>query len=76
MTHSDVALDVEGGRPREPECLHVGVDHRLVHGLALRPAQHSDSKARVGRGAVPGALELGDQLLVHRTPANNMQSNK
>ena len=53
MTHPDVALDVEGRRPGEPEGLHVGVDDSLVHGVPLRP----------------GALELGDELVVLGTPA-------
>ena len=52
MTHADVALYVEGGGACEPECLHVGVDDSLVHGVPLRP----------------GALELGDELVVLGTP--------
>ena len=52
MTHADVALYVEGGRAGEPEGLHVGVDDSLVHGVPLRP----------------GALELGDELVVLGTP--------
>ena len=51
MTHPDVALNVEGRGPGEPERLHVGVDDSLVHGVSLGP----------------GSLELGYQLLVHRT---------
>ena len=35
-----------------PECFHVGVQHSLIHGCSLGPA----------------ALELGNQLLIHRTP--------
>ena len=52
MTHADVALYVEGRGPCEPEGLHVGVDDSLVHGVPLSP----------------GPLELGYQLVVHRTP--------
>ena len=52
MAHSDVALDVEGWCPGEPEGLHVCVDERLVHGQVV---VHPDV-----------ALELGDQLGVHR----------
>ena len=52
MAHPDVALDVEGRGPSEPEGLHVGVDDSLVHGVPLRP----------------GALELGDELVVLGTP--------
>ena len=48
MAHPDVALDVEGRRPGEPEGLHVRVDDRLVHGVPLGP----------------GPLELGDQLVI------------
>ena len=50
MAHPYVALNVERRRSREPEGLHVRVDDRLVHG-----AVHA-----------PSALELGDELLVHR----------
>ena len=52
MTHSDVALDVECRCASEPEGLHVCVDERLVHGQVV---VHPDV-----------ALELGDQLGVHR----------
>ncbi len=48
MAHPNVALDVEGWSPGEPEGLHVGVDHRLVHGVPLGQ----------------GALELWDQLVI------------
>ena len=51
MAHPDVALYVEGRGPGEPEGLHVGVDHCLVHGVPLGQ----------------GALELGDQLVILRT---------
>ena len=51
MTHSDVTLNVEGRSSCESERLHVSIDHGLVHGLPVGP----------------GALELGDQLLVSRT---------
>ena len=37
VAHSDIALDVEGRCPREPEGLHVRVDHRLVHGAVHAP---------------------------------------
>lgn len=36
VAHSHVAFDVEGGRARKSECLHVGVDLGLVH-ATLRP---------------------------------------
>ena len=52
MTHSDVTLDVECRCAGEPEGLHVCVDERLVHGQVV---VHPDV-----------ALELGDQLGVHR----------
>ena len=52
MTHSDVTLDVEGWCPGESEGLHVCVDERLVHGQVV---VHPNV-----------ALELGDQLGVHR----------
>ena len=52
VAHADIALDIEGGSPGEPERLHVGVDDSLVHGVPLRP----------------GALELGDELVVLGTP--------
>ena len=48
MAHPDVALNVEGRGPGEPESLHVGVDHGLVHGVPLGQ----------------GALELGDKLVI------------
>ena len=48
MAHPDVTLNVEGRGPGEPEGLHVGVDHGLVHGVPLGQ----------------GALELGDQLVI------------
>ena len=51
MTHSDVALNVESRSSCESERLHVSIDHGLVHGLPVGP----------------GALELGDQLLIRGT---------
>ena len=51
MTHSDVTLNVQSGSSCESERLHVSVDHGLVHRLPVGP----------------GALELGDQLLIRRT---------
>ena len=58
MTHSDVTLNVEGGGSCESERLHVGVDHGLVHGLPVGP----------------GALELGDQLLIRGTTSKNLEN--
>ena len=56
MAHPDVALNVEGWGPSEPESLHVGVDHSLVHGVPLSQ----------------GALELGDQLVILGTSENKI----
>ena len=51
MAHPDVTLNVQSWSASEAECLHVRVDDCLVHGVSLSP----------------GALELGDQLLILRT---------
>ena len=51
MTHSYITLNVESGSSCESERLHVSIDHGLIHGLPVGP----------------GALELGDQLLVRGT---------
>jgi len=52
MTHPDITFNVEGGSSCEAECLHVCIDNSLVHRVPLSP----------------GALKLGDQLLIYWTP--------
>ena len=37
VAHADIALDIEGGSPGEPERLHVRVDHSLVHRRGFWP---------------------------------------
>ena len=57
MTHPDITFNVEGRSSCEAECLHVCIDNSLVHRVPLSP----------------GALKLGDQLLIYWTPAKSEQ---
>lgn len=51
MTHPNVTFDVQCWSARESKCLHMSIDHSLVHGTIHAPR----------------ALELGNELLIHWT---------